>query len=640
MRLMSRLLHSSQRQITLWMLCGIVFGLALAVLALRPAAAYHMPIEDNLDIHTQGLKPTEFGDGRMFRWLEPSSDVQLPGMAQADHTLTLLVHEGNQRNRDLAATLDGVAVLHAQLKPGWQIVHVLLPASALRSDSPRNLAFQVAPLKRKPWLGVAIAGLTIEQINPGLPQFGTLLAFGLCVGLLGLITLAAGLPTVEAVVTTSVMTIGICACLLNYAMPTALILRNCVPGLAICAVLVGTARLLAWRTWPREHAWLARSIVLAVGLFLIHAAGMQALRFIEIDHMARANHMLNMAKGDAAGVQARLSNQYEWGIASVPYSLLSYRALMPLTWFFPYSRPLTEALKVAVSLIDATTALLLYALVRLGGGSPRAGWFAALLFAALPVTHIYFHDGSYPTIIGLWVSVAALVALALFARATKRSSQVLWALASIVMLTLGALIYVTQAAFLPMVVGMAGLSLALFWRDQRGWQIVGMAVTAVLLAILLYYGGYILPVVQAILPQLQAGAHLGVDSGRLPGPLVGPFWLQAWGHTRILPLVLMLLGIAVLIRRGDRFLGAIGVGYVTLLGLMSTVDLRFSMWNKHWYFALPGIALLAAFGCEWLANRGPILRYTTFAMLTVLLAVSAVAWSDRALFYQWSLWSL
>ena len=70
------------------------------------------------------------------------------------------------------------------------------------------------------------------------------------------------------------------------------------------------------------------------------------------------------------------------------------------------------------------------------------------------------------------------------------------------------------------------------------------------------------------------------------------------------------------------------------------VDTRFGLWNKHWYFALPGIALLAGYALAQIAERGMLGRWLARGILGLLIAASLHAWLVRVLFYEWSLRTL
>ncbi|MGB9739253.1 MAG: hypothetical protein C0184_12240 [Chloroflexus aggregans] len=212
-------------------------------------------------------------------------------------------------------------------------------------------------------------------------------------------------------------------------------------------------RFILW--WQRKSLsiWLARLSLLAALWFGLHVVGMNVPVFI--DHRARANHSLLIAQGMADVVQSRLANQYEWGIATIPYSLLSYYLLVPIAFIFPETYELTAAMKWIVSLIHATTPFLLYRLAVRSGYSARVGFLAGALFVSLPVTHLYFHDGSYPTIIGVWWVVVTLTLVNEFVYRERWSWVEVGLIGSA--LSVALLIYVTHVVFVPLVIGIASL---------------------------------------------------------------------------------------------------------------------------------------------------------------------------------------
>jgi hypothetical protein len=300
-------------------------------------------------------------------------------------------------------------------------------------------------------------------------------------------------------------------------------------------------------------------------------------------------------------------------------------------------------LKTAVSLIDATVPIMLYRLVRSEGASSRAAGFAALLYAALPVTHIYFHDGSYPTILGTWCAVLAVLAFAQLIRHSARPG--FWKAIALSTATLAGamLMYVTQFVFLPVVAGGASLGALLIGTPierRGGWRLAFALLCAVALALVSFYGVYIWQLAIDIGTQLISGARPGHDSGDLSSPLVGSFAQQAWGHARWMPLPLAIIGLVLAIRQRQRGLAFVGLGYALLFVSTSLVDPIFSLWNKHWYFALPGLAVLAALALDRSARYGRVARLVVAVVLLFLVWESLAAWGGRVFFYDWSLRTL
>ncbi|MCX7859703.1 MAG: hypothetical protein N2385_06415, partial [Chloroflexus sp.] len=207
-------------------------------------------------------------------------------------------------------------------------------------------------------------------------------------------------------------------------------------------------------------------------------------------------------------------------------------------------------------------------------------------------------------------------------------------------LVVALLIYVTHTAFVPLVVGVASL---LAWRagdelKQAGQRVLITLAASIAAALVLYYGPYVLPTVTALLARLGEANRLGHDS--LPSPLVGTLLEQMWGHTRVLPLLLLPLGLAALARRGWTWLAGVAAGYLVLMAVGVVVDYQFSLWNKHWYFSLPALAILAGVALDRIAAHHIAGKLVAAALVSYLLVESTMAWLLRVFLYQWSLQTL
>ena len=620
----------------------LLMAILILLLALLRPVTYDLPITGPLSIHADGIQQSSEVQGAHFRFTAAAVALHLPGVSPAEHLLTLRLHNGFSRSRHLRVRTERAEIAMLSVEPGWQDVTILIPPAAI---SPWRatvlwLETEAGPGQASRMNGMPLARLTLTQRQWPAISYDLMEQLLLCLAGLGAALLIAGLPFQEVLGATTTAAVGLAAAVAVWRLETATLLPSLLATLGWSIVLALLGRLLA-RAFPGDRPWPARVAAVAMALFAVHAAGMNAPQFINIDHVARANHVLLIAAGRAGVVQARLANQYEWGIRSVPYSLLSYYLLAPFAWLWQAPRRLAANLKIVVSLIDSTTPLLLYALVRLQGERPRLGWYAALCYAALPLTHLYFHDGSYPTILGMWASVVAL--LALTHPGMAGTWPVAWFAASTGLLAVATLMYVTQLAFVPTTVVAAGLVAALFGADRvrssgLRWAVAGLGALA--LALALYYGQALAPLARDMVARLAAGGRVGTF-GRMPLPkaLVGSFWEQAWGHVRWIGLLLALVGLAVLtVQR--RPLAYIGWGYMLFLAVTSLVDMRFSLWNKHWYFALPGIALLAGAAAASAGRSGRAARLAIAAVLLYLVWESAHAWWMRVFLYLSSLQTL
>ncbi|MCS6889484.1 MAG: hypothetical protein NZQ09_14860, partial [Chloroflexus sp.] len=534
----------------------IVISTIAIVVALHVPAQYRLNFDLPMDLPNRGIGEVEFGGTGPFRWFATQSTLELPALSRAPHRLLMEIHGFGVDSRQLLIRMNDRFAVDFTVPAGWSRVDVLIPAEAIQFSA-NQLSFNIQPLPpyNEDRLGIAVTRFELRQLAAGalgLEWIGWVLA-ALLLLLLG--GFALRLPVRDKAIIFLTFSASVSYALTMWRLQTLTVWPL---TLAALAVVVCGFWLLRWFWFARQQrgsVWFSRVCLIAGFLFVLHVAGMNALQFVDIDHRGRANHVLRIAAGQNDVVQDRLANQYEWGIATVPYSLLSYYPFVPLATLFSTTLQMTIVLKVLVSLLDATTPLLLYLLLVRSGYHPRAGFLAGALFAGLPVTHLYFHDGSYPTILGVWWMVVTWVVINEAVQRARWS----WRQMALVSLALvvALLIYVTHTAFVPLVVGVASL---LAWRagdelKQAGQRVLITLAASIAAALVLYYGPYVLPTVTALLARLGEANRLGHDS--LPSPLVGTLLEQMWGHTRVLPLLLLPLGLAALARLGWTWLAGV-----------------------------------------------------------------------------------
>jgi len=597
---------------------------------------YRIPFNIPIELYSRGIGETESGDGKTFRWFATDAAITFFGLDNATHMLVMNLHN-DLLQRQLTIQVNDTPVVHYNVRPSWQKIYLLIPKTQITSYID-TLALRIPTLSpdTDPSFGLAVSELAIHQIDKGtlsLFVIFALLAIAFSIDLLGYLTKLTATDRTWAV-WMGVLASGFI--LANWRLQVMALLPI---WLFMTLIAVCITALLQWCTSRRQpwSPWFSRALMLSVMLFVLHATTLNAPAFVDIDHRARANHILQIAAGNAAAVQAKLSNQYEWGISSVPYSLLSYYFFVPLATLLPSTLSMTIALKIVISLINATIPILLYSLMINAGHSQRSGFLASALYIGLPVQHIYFHDGSYPTIIGLWFTILTLLVIHMFERQPGWSWIGFLTVTALIVTTL--LVYVMHIAFVPVVLGVASLIAyahpALRPTSYRLFSVVGISI---IIAILLYYGQFILSTVSAVIDRLQASTRVGHDS--LPSPLVGSFLEQVWGHTRLLPVVLLPIGLFLMFRKGATIHLAMMSGYVVLLIISCLVDTQFSLWNKHWYFCLPALAILPAIALDSFVQQGFAGRVITAILVAFLLWESTLAWLLRAMIYEWSLRTL
>jgi len=197
------------------------------------------------------------------------------------------------------------------------------------------------------------------------------------------------------------------------------------------------------------------------------------------------------------------------------------------------------------------------------------------------------------------------------------------------------------------VLGTAIASMALFGagRLRRPLRWIALATAAGFgLALIGYYGAHLPELVAKTIPSylatLSEQGSVGREPGVLPRPLLGNTWQQLWGHYRVIGAALAALGIVVAFRHRERCTTHLVLGYGIFLVLTALADLRFGLWNKHMYFALPGVCLAAGPLLGQLHRRGGAGRLLVFALFGYLLYTSIGAWILRVIWYIWSLQTL
>ncbi|WP_026370626.1 glycosyltransferase family 39 protein [Kallotenue papyrolyticum] len=632
----------------------VVLWLALAALVLLGAGwAYRQPLRYDLPIaqadglEHSGLGEVEFtAEGRPFRWTASTMQVRVPGVGRAPTVLRLEVHHQPSGVEQQLSVGSGAALVSQLLRPYWQRLVVVLPPAAVDAVSgDLVLTLQVDPPlpAAQHDYGVALGALGLRQTaSASLPP---------AVGQALLVLLALIYPAARLLgIARRWLGLGLAA--LGIAL--ALLLARWRVDVLQALPAARQALLLAWLAvpplawWVRRQAvgtrpWAAAVAATALLLGVLHYGGLRHPRFEAIDHVLRVHQIVAIAQGRRAEVQTQLSRQYEWGDnALVPYALLSYDLFVPLASWLDHEtlRQVVEAVTAAAA---ASVVPLLWSIARRSGYSVAQSGWSALLVACFPVVHLYQHDGSFPTIIGL---TAAVLALWLLLRLAQQARWWWWLLSGAA-IAVSMLLYVTHLLFVPLLVGLIAVAALLVGTPEQrsgAWRMLGALALGVGGAMLAYYGAYLPELLFHTIPRylltLRAQGSVGRDAALLPGPLLGGPLEQLWGHYRLIGAVLAALGAALALRRPARWWAPLVLGYAGFVALTMLVDLRFGLWNKHLYFALPGVALGAGGVLGALYERGTAGRLTTVSLVAWLAWASLTAWGLRVLHYVWSLQTL
>ncbi|GAC1646126.1 MAG: hypothetical protein NVS4B8_18120 [Herpetosiphon sp.] len=621
-------------------LVALLFGVWLT--GFLAPTMYRLPLDRPIGIGAGGFGQVEQGEGKTFRWTSRMANLLLPrwGTTPSDIHLTFHSPMGRQHRtvqiRDHNRTLAAVVI-----RPGWQTVQLVLPTAQSRSW----LEFVTDPPfeANGRTLGIAVRALSIRQIS------GTSVPLRVVAAVLGLALLVMTCGAASRMDVRRVLWAGAATAIVGLLgvswlrVPSLIVLPILLEATTLAVILA--AALTAW-TWRWETAdarpWLANLRVVAAGLFVARVAGLWHPQFQIIDHIARIHHIQSIAQGNQAQVAAGLANQFEWGSkVVVPYSLWGYYPFVPLAYILSTDQLLMAVEGISAAL-EATVPLLLYRIVSCAGRTPRQGWWAGVVYAALPIGFLFYHDGSFPTIIGLWTTVVALRFVQMCYERPR------WRFTALAAAGIGVsmLLYVTQLGFVPLLVGLFGASVWLYGgRTERGAarRVMLALGLGTALALVLYYGRVLPEMVKVTVPLLwnsvRSNGSVGGVGSKLPGALTGSFWQQAWGHFRWIGLALALAG-AVIAAKQRGFLRHLGIAYLVFVVVTVLVDTRVGLWNKHLYWALPGVAIFAGFGLAEIGRRGRSAQWLARGLLVVLMLSSLHAWIVRVLFYEWSLRTL
>jgi hypothetical protein len=640
--------------------------LLLLILALGALLlAYRFPIDLTSSlaslpspVQVRGAFPLEDSPRGTQRWTTPTTRIILRGVGSAPLHLRLRFFGGAEAGagRLLRISSGDQLVLETAMRPDWQDLLLLLPAgTADAASGDLRLQLRTTPLSAPGdprALGISLNALQLRSLAPaGTLPLGLLaevllvvLACFWALRIAGLRAGSAGSIALAVLLLFFSLLAGLWPGLPSARLDAAIALDVLAEVLPLTLLLALGVRALQ-RFFPlttRSGRALALVHTAVLLIFTLRLAGVLHPQFATIDQVLRANQLLNLAQGRAEVVLPQLEQQHEWGTREpVPYSVLTYYLLVPLAWLPGDLDDLISRVKLVTVLFDASVPLLLWALLR--GGPQRdcgAAW-AALVYAALPIGYLFFHDGSFPTTMGVWLVLLALVLLRHAFWQPDRPLHLWPALLAVVTISLAFGSYVTHIAFLPFLGAGMGLSMYILAAGSMRQRAIGLTLAgagAVIGGWIVFYGSYTLPLVQRTIPAflglMASEGAVGRDAERFFDTPLNSFPEHLIAHFRVWPVVLAVTALAILLWnwRG-RFISHLGLAFVLLFASTSIAEYWFGLWNKHMYFVAPGIALLAGPALAWLAARGRAGRLMAVLLLAYLFWESSAAWANRVLFY-------
>ena len=286
-----------------------------------------------------------------------------------------------------------------------------------------------------------------------------------------------------------------------------------------------------------------------------------------------------------------LSRQSQWGNVIVPHSCLFHTivspfAAFPSIWFHTLTKLFLSALLFAI----ATTSALLATRIC----DPRTGTYAAAIVVGLPTGFQLLGLGHLMTLFGCW---AATLALGFIILVSDRLSERLIFVISLVLLSLCFLSYTGSLLFTSLSLATAAV-LLLRKEPQLAKRLWTLLIAGWAVALVLYYGNWILPFLRETIPSLAS--DLGSDSIDFASRIAAQ--PEKLAYTLGSPLVL-LTGLAGLYRLRGRDRVLLGSWALAIVGF-GLLDLAFNFLLKHHYYSFPAIAIGVALAFRWLEKRG------------------------------------
>ena len=631
------------------LLCAAALGLAAGYaratdVSIGVAGRYNTP-------HLRDFHEPEMVAGQQapsYRWTEERSTILAPGLGrglwQTRVTLSSPRPDGQPKQ-----ALIRVGAYHwpVQLHPEPRTFHLLAPSDG---DLRASISAPVARYGEDPRpLGVVFFGVTFQPVvtvvmPPALFLLYAVLASTLAFLTLRLIGLRAWLALLAPLIGLLLLAWGVAT--------NREALGLLAPCLAILAVVGLVAVWGARWTWHRLVAlgklepepWLLPALLAIFYLgFWIKAAGLVYPYSHAIDvawHMQRTREILDGRLADLykpGAFSESVMPVQEWGQNRpiIPYSPF-FHIIAASFVIFPWSLETTA--NIFSVFVDTHRVVLIAALTLAFGLTSRGALLAGLLYAVTPFTFLLHSWGNIPTTFGIWWTLLATVLLVLtFGR---------WREPRIFVLLIGVLLgtflcYTVMAVFMSVFLALLLIGLVCFGRGLPSRQtraLLGAGAIAFGLAVAIYYGQYIPPILERTIPYIDRTVvggqpnvgqadhepfltYLKQHVGRL-GYVALPVRYGLW-----LPLLLALPGMW-LLRRQRLAMLVIGSWYLVAL-IFFFVGNRVSMVDKHFFYVAPALAVCAAAAFEWVWPRGLLVRGTIAGAYVLTFAAAIDVWLWR-----------
>lgn len=619
----------------------------------------------------------EIAPARTYRWSTGESQIVLPNLGRgawaAELDLVTAHPDGSPLNARIVA--NGITLAELPETPAPRRVRLLVPPEALRDGS---LALEIRSevfTDPRP-LGLLLSDVTLAPVSGGvgtaLPPLGGLgLALAIVLGAYASLAVIVGGRRQESGsgavpgYVWAALAVGLAAALGGWALgahrfPSSFMLPR-LAWLALWSLLLALALrpLTGWlfrsAGVPADGLLGGRFIPLLLIVFMagywLKAVGMLYPYFVAIDvqwHMTRAQWIIDgqlpLLYGTNSPLNETTMPTAEWGENRpvIPYSPW-YHMFATLFALTPMS--MSMAANMWSLLIDSTRVILIALIGRKAGLGARGALIAAATYAVVPVSFLLHSWGNVPTTFGLWLTlVANTIILCWWGRLHERPVMVTLS----VTLLFTFLIYTVTGVFMG--VFLVVLTVLIWLNGMRGgewaalrgqlralWTAAGVAIA---LALLIYYGQYIPPIINTTVPYMSTVFTQGPQSVGVERP---PFSQYMWGFIphldyRIWPGDYLFYGIGIpmlftvpgFIALRQRPLAWVSfAAWLSVAVLFMFAGYRISMVDKQIFYMLPVMCVAWAVYAERYWQRGRWGRLLVAIILIYSLATALDQWVLR-----------
>lgn len=387
--------------------------------------------------------------------------------------------------------------------------------------------------------------------------------------------------------------------------------------------------------------------------YWLKAVGALYPYFVAIDvhwHMTRAqwilyNGDLPRLYGTNSPLNETTMPTAEWGENRpvIPYSPW-FHMLATAFAFVPFMSMDTAANMTSI-LFDSARVVLIALIAVRAGLNRRAALIAGATFAVLPVAFLLHSWGNLPTAFGLWLTLLCnTIILCCWERLGER--RVMVTLSALLLLTF--LLYTVTGVFMGLF--LVVLTALLWLNSRRGgpwaeltrplghlWAAAGVAIA---LALVIYYGQYIPPIIEQTVPYMSTVFTRGPESVGVERPPFGQYmWAfvphldyRIWPGDYLyyglaIPLIFTIPGFIALRRQPLAWVVFAAWGTVALLFMLA--GYRISMVDKQLFYLLPVICVCWAVYAERIWARWPWGRWLVVAVLLYSLYAALDQWVLR-----------